>query len=339
MLLIDPENGYIVDANPAACSFYGHSRKVLTSMKITDINTLDHETVFQKLHQAKSTRGVFFDVRHRLANGKTCDVEVYSGPIILNGKTLLHSIIHDVTDRKQMEEALKERTTQLELANEGLESFSYSISHDLRTPLRAIDGYSRMLLKKHGDKFDEDALGKFNVIRNNAQIMGQLIDDLLAFSRLGNKELAVSKLDMNSLISDTWKELQVINPDRNISLKIHKIPSGMGDRTLLKQVYTNLLSNAIKFTNNRNDALIEAGGHVEGNESIYYMKDNGIGFDMEYYNKLFGVFQRLHSNDEYEGTGVGLAIVQRIIHRHGGRIWAEGKADQGACFYFTLPSS
>lgn len=248
-------------------------------------------------------------------------------------------IVMDITERKRMEGILKERSIQLEAANKELESFSYTISHDLRSPLRAIDGFSRMILKKQGDKFDEDTLDKFNVIRSNAQMMGQLIDDLLAFSRMGKKELSFSKLDMKSLIQDAWKELQVINPDRHLSISIHEVPQGMGDRMLMKQVYTNLLSNAIKFTNKRENALIETGGHADGNENIYYVKDNGIGFNMEYYDKLFGVFHRLHGADEYEGTGVGLAIVQRIIQRHGGRVWAEGKLDQGACFYFALRNS
>jgi light-regulated signal transduction histidine kinase (bacteriophytochrome) len=142
---------------------------------------------------------------------------------------------------------------------------------------------------------------------------------------------------MEGLVNDIWMELQIINPDRKIDFEIKNIPPGRGDRTLIKQVYSNLLSNAVKYTKFKDQAQIETGGYLEGNENIYYIKDNGVGFDMEYYDKLFGVFQRLHSADDYEGTGVGLAIVQRIIHRHGGRVWAEGKVEEGAIFYFTLP--
>jgi two-component system sensor kinase len=232
--------------------------------------------------------------------------------------------------------ALKERTVQLEAANKELESFSYSVSHDLRAPLRAIDGYARMILKKQGYNFDEDTLNKFNVIRSNAQMMGQLIDDLLAFSRLGRKQMSMSKIDMDQLVRDVWKELQAINPDRNMELTLKGVLPGYGDRALIKQVYFNLLGNAVKFTKHMDAAYIEAGGDTDGNEDVYYVKDNGVGFDMAYYDKLFGVFQRLHSADDFEGTGVGLAIVQRIIHRHGGRVWAEGKPDKGTCFYFTL---
>jgi light-regulated signal transduction histidine kinase (bacteriophytochrome) len=238
--------------------------------------------------------------------------------------------------RKQAEEVLEKRTSQLEELNRELESFSYSVSHDLRAPLRAIDGYARLILKKQGDKFDEDTLSKFNVIRNSTQIMGQLIDDLLTFSRLGRQHMSITKLDMDAMMKEAWKELQVINPERGIRFTVKDTPTGYGDRALIKQVCINLLSNAIKFTKYMDDARIETGGRTDGDENVYFVKDNGVGFDMAYYDKPFGVFQRLHSSEDFEGTGVGLAIVQRIIHRHGGRVWAESKVNEGTCFYFSL---
>ena len=246
-------------------------------------------------------------------------------------------VARDITKRKQAEEALKQRTAELEAANKELESFSYSVSHDLRAPLRAIDGYARMIFKKQGDKFDEDTKRKFNDIRSNAQMMGHLIDDLLAFSRLGKKQMSATMLSMDAVITDVWKELQIINPGRDMKLTLNSMPAGYGDKTLIKQVYLNLLSNAVKFTKSRDVARVEVGGYKEDNEDVYYVRDNGVGFDMAYYDKLFGVFQRLHKPDEFEGTGVGLATVQRIIHRHEGRVWAEGKVNEGATFYFTLP--
>jgi len=242
----------------------------------------------------------------------------------------------EITERKEVERLIELRTKLLEVTNKELESFSYSVSHDLRAPLRAIDGYTRMILRDQRDKLDDDAKRKFDLIRSNTQMMGKLIDDLLSFSRLGRLELNMTKLDIESLVNDIWMELQIINPGRKIDLKIENIPPGWGDRTLIKQVYSNLLANAVKYTKLIDKAYVETGGYTEGNENIYYVKDNGVGFDMEYYDKLFGVFQRLHSSDDYEGTGVGLAIVQRIIHRHGGRVWANGKVDKGATFYFTL---
>jgi light-regulated signal transduction histidine kinase (bacteriophytochrome) len=202
--------------------------------------------------------------------------------------------------------------------------------------LRAIDGYTRMILRDQRDKLNDDSKRKFDLIRSNTQMMGKLIDDLLSFSRLGRTDINMTRLDMEGLVNDVWKELQIINPERKINLQKKNIPVGRGDRNLIKLVYSNLLSNAIKYTKSRGKVYIETGGYSEGFENIYYIKDNGVGFDMEYYDKLFGVFQRLHSTDEFEGTGVGLAIVQRIIHRHGGRVWAEGKVEEGAKFYFTL---
>jgi len=250
---------------------------------------------------------------------------------------VLGSSIGIALTRKRAEEAIKERTLQLEAANKELESFSYSVSHDLRAPLRAIDGYSRMILRQQKDNFDENTKRQFNLIMDSTKMMGKLIDDLLALSRLGKESLSMSRLNMEDLTRDVWEELKAINPDRPIDLKIDHVPPGMSDRSLIKQVLVNILSNAIKFTRVREVPLIEVGGCAEETENVYYVRDNGVGFDMQYHDKLFGVFQRLHSVDDYEGTGVGLAIVQRIIHRHGGRVWAESKVDEGACFYFTLP--
>jgi light-regulated signal transduction histidine kinase (bacteriophytochrome) len=227
---------------------------------------------------------------------------------------------------------------QLEAANKELESFSYSVSHDLRAPLRAIDGYARMILKKQADKFDDDTKERFNVIRRNVDKMGTLIDNLLAFSRLGRQSLSRSVLNMNDLINDVWNEQRAASPDRNITFEVKSLPAACGDQPLLRQVYANLLANAVKFTGNCKSPHIEAGGYTKDNEQVFYIKDNGAGFDMAYYDKLFGIFQRLHSDEEFAGTGVGLAIVQRIIHQHRGRVWAEGKVDEGAVFYFALPA-
>jgi PAS domain S-box-containing protein len=243
----------------------------------------------------------------------------------------------NLTEQKHAEEALTDRTRQLDDANEELESFTYSVSHDLRAPLRAIDGFARMILKQQGDKFDEKTRNQFDVIMKNTKMMGQLIQDLLALSRLGREAISMSKLNIGDLARDVWEELNANNPDRPIDLKIDHVPPATGDRSFIKQVLVNLLANAIKFTRIREVPLIEVGGYEGEAESVYYVRDNGVGFDMQYLGKLFGVFQRLHSANEYEGTGIGLALVQRIIHRHGGRVWAEGEVDKGATFYFSLP--
>jgi len=245
--------------------------------------------------------------------------------------------ITDVTSRKQAEDTLSRQAAKLAAANKELESFAYSVSHDLRTPLRAIDGFSRMLITKIADKLNDDEKRRFEVIRENTQRMGRLIDDLLAFSRLGRQAMVFSAINMSELIHQVWQELLAANPGRSISLKMDTLPPAFGDTALIRQVLVNLLSNAIKFTRRRESALIEIGGQAADSEIVYFVRDNGAGFDMNYIGKLFGVFQRLHTQEEYEGTGAGLAIVQRIILRHSGRVWAEGAVDRGATFYFTLP--
>jgi PAS domain S-box-containing protein len=237
----------------------------------------------------------------------------------------------------ELERRVVERTASLEDANKELEAFSYSVSHDLRTPLRAVDGFSRLVLKQYEDKLDGEGKRLLNVVRDNTKRMGQLIDDILAFSRAGRLEIKTAEVDMDALARDVWQELQPSMAGRNVRLDIKPLPKMQGDPAMLRQVWINLLGNAAKFTNPRTDARIEAGSSVAGNECTFYVKDNGVGFDQQYVDKLFGVFQRLHGVAEFEGTGIGLAIVKRIVTRHGGRVWAEGKVNEGAAFYFALP--
>ncbi|MDX9821243.1 MAG: PAS domain S-box protein [Syntrophales bacterium] len=243
----------------------------------------------------------------------------------------------DITDRKKAEEELEEKARELGAAYGELEGFSYSVSHDLRAPLRAINGYLRMILKRQGDDFDDETKRLFDKVRDGAKVMDHLIDDLLALSKLSKEELREETIDMRNMIEMIWTELQRVNPGRKITLKMNPLPPACGDKNLLMQVFVNILSNAVKFTKTRDVAVIEVGGYKKENEVVYYVKDNGVGFDIKYSDKLFRPFQRFHDPAEYEGTGIGTAIVQRIIHRHGGRVWAEGKVNEGATFYFTLP--
>lgn len=253
-------------------------------------------------------------------------------------------VARDITARKRAEDLLarqaaelQERTNQLEAANRELESFSYSVSHDLRAPLRAIDGFSRIILRQQGEQFDENTRRQFDMIRDNTRKMGALIDSLLSFSRVQKTSMNISVIDMDKLAREVWEEIRIANKERNLEFRITEVLPGCGDRTLIRQVLFNLLENAVKFTRNRRSGIIEMSSAEESGRMVYCVKDNGAGFDMEYYNKLFGVFQRLHTAEEYAGTGVGLAIVQRIVKRHGGRVWAEGKVNEGAAFYFALP--
>jgi len=238
---------------------------------------------------------------------------------------------------EELERRVIERTAQLEAANKELESFSYSVSHDLRAPLRAMDGISRILLEDYATQLPGEAQRYLQMARDNARRMGQLIDDLLAFSRLSRQPLHKQPVAPANLARQALQDLHFEHVGRRVEITISDLPICQADPALLKQVFANLLSNALKYTRQREAAVIEVGCREEGGERVYYVKDNGVGFDMRYAHKLFGVFQRLHSAEEFEGTGVGLANVQRIIHRHGGRIWAEAEVDRGATFYFTLP--
>jgi len=238
-----------------------------------------------------------------------------------------------------LETQVAQRTKALEGTNAELESFSYSVSHDLRAPLRAIHGFSRILLEDHNAKLDPEAQRLLGVIDQNTRRMGQLIDDLLAFSRLGRTDLSTGPIDMKELAKTVADEIRRNDNGRqgSLEIRIDVLPAARGDRGLLRQVMTNLLQNAAKFTRDRPSAQIEVGSQADSGQTVYFVKDNGAGFDARYADKLFGVFQRLHSTEQFDGTGVGLAIVKRIVQRHGGRVWAEGALNQGATFFFTLP--
>lgn len=236
----------------------------------------------------------------------------------------------------QSSQKVQAANLQLQAANKELESFSYSVSHDLRAPLRAMDGFSRAVLEDYGAQLPPDGQRYLQIIRTSAQRMGSLIDDLLSFSRLSRAAMSRRTIDTRMLVQGVLDEMSGAREGRQMDVRLDDLPPCEGDPALLKQVWVNLLSNAFKYTQKRESTVIEVGCKKDGGEHIYFVRDNGTGFDMRYAHKLFGVFQRLHRAEDYDGTGVGLAIVQRVIHRHGGRVWAEAAPDQGATFYFTL---
>jgi light-regulated signal transduction histidine kinase (bacteriophytochrome) len=225
----------------------------------------------------------------------------------------------------------------LEAANKELEAFSYSVSHDLKAPLRAINGFGKLLKEEYGSKVDAEGKRLLDVIIINSAKMGNLINDLLEFSRASRTEIKEQHIDMEKTVTTVINELLEINNRKREEIKINSLPSILGDYNLIKQVWYNLISNALKFTSKISNPEIEIGFLVDGAKRIYFIKDNGAGFNQQYANKLFGVFQRLHMESDFEGTGAGLAIVKRIIQRHGGQIWAVGEVNKGATFYFSIP--
>jgi PAS domain S-box-containing protein len=299
--------------------------------------------------------------RKTLAHGKLVEIREQHIDTDRNGARILHvmkmpladgegkaqfllTISVDVTERKLAEQAIQElnfalhtKAEQLTTTNRELESFSYSVSHDLRAPLRAIDGFALMLEEDHAPHLDAEARRYLSVIRDNSRRMGELIDDLLSFSRLGRLPVATQEIDIESLVHEVVDEALTVPLDPVPRVEIGRLPPARGDRALLRQVWTNLISNAIKYSSKNTMPRIEVTGERSVAENWYSVSDNGVGFNMQYADKLFGVFQRLHHADEFGGTGVGLAIVHRVVTRHGGRVWAEGKVDEGAVFSFTLP--
>lgn len=252
-------------------------------------------------------------------------------------------VMRDITERKTAQEEIEslnrdlaQRASELEAANKELEAFTYSVSHDLRAPLRHIDGFSQLLVDEYGPKLPEDVCRYLDRIQNGARQMGQLVDELLTLARIGRKEIRLQVTGLTSVVESVVNDLKTEIDGRAVQWKIAQLPYVECDPTLLKQVFANLLSNAVKYTRPRDPAVIEVGSVQENATSTIFVRDNGVGFSMKYADKLFGVFQRLHRAEDFEGTGIGLATVQRIIHKHGGRIWAEAELDKGATFYFTL---
>jgi signal transduction histidine kinase len=260
------------------------------------------------------------------------------GSISLLSAVLAYLIVRAFTERKRAEEQTRKLNAKLEAANKELESFSYSVSHDLRAPLRHVAGYSELLKKHAAPSLDDKSVHYLNTIIESAGHMGNLIDDLLGFARIGRTEVQRTTMSLDELVQETLKELRTDMEGRTIAWKIDSLPRVEGDPPMLRLVFINLIANALKFTRTRPEAKIEISTlNGSGGEAIVFIRDNGVGFDMQYVDKLFGVFQRLHRADEFEGTGVGLASVRRIIERHGGRVWAEGSVGGGATFYLSLP--
>jgi PAS domain S-box-containing protein len=336
-------NGTFVRINDTELKWLGYSRdEIIGKKRALDLFTPASCEIFSRSFPVfkKSKKLENIELEFNRKDGTIL-------PVLLNATALddsdgnfmmSRSTMIDYTERRLADKAIRESQEQLQAMNKELEAFAYSVSHDLRAPLRAIDGFMHIIYEDYGDCLDEEGHRLFDVVRTNARKMDQLITDLLALSRISRGDLIPSKLDMNKLVQSVYFELTVPEIREEVLFVADPLPAAFGDTTLIRQIWTNLLGNALKYTRDKNERSIHIGGYSEEEMNIFFVKDNGVGFDPRYAHKLFGIFQRLHKTTEFEGTGVGLAIVQRIIFRHGGKVWAEGEPNAGATFYFSLPS-
>jgi PAS domain S-box-containing protein len=344
-IAIIDHRGYLDQLNPAACEMLGYEASELIGRDpLTLIDLADHAQI--EMEKPSLLAGQMLSMERLLIRKDGSRLPVMGSTRQMPDGRYQY-VFQDIGERKQAEEEVRalneqldkrvrERTAELEAANKELESFSYSVSHDLRAPLRAINGFSNLLISDYADKLTGEALLYLDKVKENANKMALLIDDLLAFSRLSRNPLKKRRVDLRGLVVQVIEELHAESAGREIKWQIGNLSPCQADPALLKQVYTNLISNALKYTRPRPEPVIEIGSRPLRGQTVYFVRDNGVGFDMKYAGNLFGVFQRLHSEADFEGTGIGLAIVQRIVNRHGGRIWAEAEVDQGATFSFTL---
>jgi len=344
-IVVVSRNGNIVSANKQAEKLFGYSRDELFNLhhemllpeKVMEKH-MEHRRVYMSEPHIRPM-GAGLQLYGRRKDGSEFSVDIALGPLKTEEDMVVIAVIRDVSERKRTDDIIKKQTSELINAMKEIDAFSYSVSHDLQAPLRHMKGFVELMKKRLVDLPDEKLHHYANAIAAASIKMQLLIDDLLAFSRMGHTELVKSPIKSDTIVREIVLEMQDEVKGRDIKWEINELPKLYGDPTLLRLVFVNLISNAVKFTNTRPQAEIKIGCKDEEDKFTCSIADNGVGFDMKYVDRIFGVFQRLHTQEEFKGSGVGLANVRRIISRHGGRTWAEGSAGHGATFYFTLPKN
>jgi len=333
------EDGPCIFANTAVAEISGGTVEQMLQLDFRKLDNWKENGLFEKAEITLKTLEIQKASIHTISTYKK-EVKIrYHMSTFKNKDTLnLLMIVEDITDLMLTEIELKKKTEYLELANKELEAFSYSVSHDLRAPLRHIGGFIDLLIKGNLSQLDDTGIRYLNIISASSKEMGNLIDALLTFSRLGRTGLKITELNSGDMVKKVLKIFDNELKGKNVEITVSELPKIKGDESLINQVWVNLISNALKYSRNREKAVIEIGGKVENGETIFHIKDNGVGFDMNYAEKLFGVFQRMHKATDFEGIGIGLANVNRIVTKHGGKCWAESEVDKGATFYFSLPT-
>lgn len=336
MLLIDAESGNILDVNISALHFYGYSKEQLKNLNIADINCLNKKAIQHEMDLAVSEKRNFFMFKHKIANGEIKDVEVHSTPIMFNGIRMLFSVIHDISDRVKNEKLVKVYTEKLQRVNGDLDSFAYVASHDLKAPLNVVNGFLGLIHSKKESLSNETRDEYLRYIQGAVNQMKSLINDLLQFSRIGGNKDSFVMVDVNLLLLSIQDVLSETIQQNKATIAIQALPIISANKTLLNELFMNLIGNALKYHKSDQEILIEVGYQETTESHQFFVKDNGIGIATENFDKVFVMFRRLHTQTEFQGTGIGLALCKRIIEAHDGKIWVESDFGKGSTFYFTI---